>query len=353
MAIVNGTVSQSVTKERVSRATVEARKDTDTKHVVADDHGAFTFDDLEKGSWSFVALDAKNIAGRTKTLKVPDETDDGVWLDVVRREEDEDTKAGRIFFSGLLVAFAILVIAYVALHLLVRQGAAPLSETIPVAISKFEEQAAEAFEAEDKVAAGAELMAAVEDIATDVEKALGQRKDLSETDRLLVAARVNTIKASLVEDKAAATLADKEKSELPERIDALRGIIKTPKELGVGIWNRDPLRMIEVLLWALAGILVNKIMMTGWYLYQRRFYQDGIIMHIAHLVATPVMVLVIVFLLSLVSLKITLASSNELVLDLSDPRVMVAFSFLLGTIPWPLWNFIESTAKKFPSGINA
>jgi hypothetical protein len=34
-------------------------------------------------------------------------------------------------------------------------------------------------------------------------------------------------------------------------------------------------------------------------------------------------------------------------LDLSDPRILVAFSFLLATIPWPLWNLIERTAKRF------
>ncbi len=353
MPVVIGSVSQSVTHERVAKATVEARMGATTERVDADDLGAFTFPNLAEGSWSFVALDKEKRAGKTKKLKVPDDTDKGLWLDVALRETEADRKAGIPFFAGLLVAFALLVIVYVALHLYVRQGAAPLSETIPVAISKFEEQANEAFKAKDKAAEGVVLLAALEDIRIDVEATLAQREDLSEMDRKVMTARMNAIKASLAEDKAAATLADAEKSELPERIDTLRAIIKTPKQLGVGIWNRDPLRMIEVLLWALAGILVNKIMLTGWYLYQRRFYKDGIIMHVAHLVATPVMVLVVVFLLSLVSLKITLASSNELVLDLSDPRVMVAFSFLLGTIPWPLWNFIENTAEKFPSGINA
>ena len=41
-----------------------------------------------------------------------------------------------------------------------------------------------------------------------------------------------------------------------------------------------------------------------------------------------------------------LASGNELTLDLSDPRFLVAVSFLLGTSPWPLWNFIERTAER-------
>ena len=353
MAVVNGTVSRSVTRERVAKATVEARKDADVEHVEADEYGAFSFLNLGDGDWSFVVLDEGSVPGRGMKFKVPDETKDGVWLNVVRRETDEDRKAGRIFFAALLAAFALLMILYVALHISVQQGAAPLSETIPVAISTFEEQLAAAFKAEDKAAEGAELLAAMADIATSVETALEQRVDMSETDRLLVLAQVKTIEDSLAEDKVAETLAHAEESELPERINILRETIKTPGQRVAGIWERDPLRIIEVLLWGLAGILVNKIIDTGWYLRRRSFHKEGIIMHMAHIVATPVMVLVVVFLLSLVSLEITLASGNTLTLDLSDPRVMVAFSFLLGTIPWPLWNFIESTAEKFPSGIGA
>ena len=70
-------------------------------------------------------------------------------------------------------------------------------------------------------------------------------------------------------------------------------------------------------------------------------------MHIAHIVATPLLVLVTVLLLSQVTLKITLANSNEIAIDLSVPAIMVAFAFIIGTSPWPLWNFILDTAKRF------
>ena len=61
--------------------------------------------------------------------------------------------------------------------------------------------------------------------------------------------------------------------------------------------------------------------------------------------------LVAVLLLSLVTLNITLAGGNELTVDRSEPSLMVAMSFLLGTIPWPLWNFIENTAERFAGGM--
>ena len=116
---------------------------------------------------------------------------------------------------------------------------------------------------------------------------------------------------------------------------------------GFSIWSEDPLRFLEILLWGFAGILVSKIFITGWYLRSHRFYREGILMHIAHIVATPLMVLVTVLLLSQVTLQFTLANSNEVTIDLSVPTIMVAFAFIIGTSPWPLWNFILNSAKRF------
>lgn len=116
---------------------------------------------------------------------------------------------------------------------------------------------------------------------------------------------------------------------------------------GFIIWSEDPLRYLEILFWGLAGILVSKIFTTGWYLRNHRFYREGILMHIAHIVATPLLVLVTVLLLSQVTLTFTLANSNEVTIDLSVPTIMIAFAFIIGTSPWPLWNFILNTAKRF------
>jgi hypothetical protein len=121
-------------------------------------------------------------------------------------------------------------------------------------------------------------------------------------------------------------------------LDAGRGFV---------IWYKEPLRYLEILLWGLAGILVSKIFTTGWYLRGHRFYREGILMHIAHIVATPLLVLVTVLLLSQVTLKFALANKNEIALDLSVPTIMVAFAFIIGTSPWPLWNFILNTARRF------
>ena len=118
------------------------------------------------------------------------------------------------------------------------------------------------------------------------------------------------------------------------------------------IWTDEPLRYLEILLWGLAGILVSKIFTTGWYLRNHRFYREGVLMHLAHIVATPVLVLITVLLLSQVSMTFTLANSNKVTIDLSVPTIMIAFAFIIGTSPWPLWNFILNTAKRFTSQLS-
>jgi hypothetical protein len=115
------------------------------------------------------------------------------------------------------------------------------------------------------------------------------------------------------------------------------------------LWLQDPWRFLEILFWGLAGVLVNKIITTGWYLRSQRFYREGLVMHIAHLFTTPLLVLVAVLILSLVTLSFTLANNNTVTIDLSEPSIMIAFSFVIGTAPWPLWNFIEDTARRFTS----
>ncbi len=115
---------------------------------------------------------------------------------------------------------------------------------------------------------------------------------------------------------------------------------------GSFIWTGGPWRFLEIFMWSLAGILVHKIITTGWYLRAQRFYQEGMLMHVAHIATTPLLVLVAVVILSLASLTLTLANDNQVSLDLSDPNIMIAIAFLLGTSPWPLWRFIEDTAKR-------
>lgn len=114
-------------------------------------------------------------------------------------------------------------------------------------------------------------------------------------------------------------------------------------------WSDDPLRYLEILFWGLFGILVSKIITIGWYLRKHRYYREGKIMHLSQIFTTPILVLVVVLLLSQVDLTFTLADSNTVNINLSEPAIMVAFAFIIGTVPWPLWNFIKNSAEQFTS----
>ncbi|MCK5345441.1 MAG: carboxypeptidase regulatory-like domain-containing protein [Candidatus Heimdallarchaeota archaeon] len=119
------------------------------------------------------------------------------------------------------------------------------------------------------------------------------------------------------------------------------------KTKSVFFWDTDPWRMLEILMWGFAGIVVNKLLFVSWYLYKKIFFIEGRVMHHAQLITTPVLVLVSVFILSLATIDLELASSsNKLSLDLSDANIMIAVAFLLGVAPWPLWNFVLGVSRK-------
>ena len=241
MATASGTIYRSGGKERVSYATIKTYKGGQTLYTTAGEAGEFTLDIPGHGTWNFVALEKGSFASDPQPVDM-DQNQDEIKIYLNRIAETVDDKADRTFFWVLLPVFAVLIVVYLHLHLLIIQPAD-----------------------------------------------------------------------------------------------------------GFEIWIDDPLRYLEILLWGLAGIVVSKIFTTGWYLRQHRFYREGILMHVAHIVASPFLVLVTVLLLSQVTLTFTLGNSNEVAIDLSEPTLMVAFAFIIGTSHWPLWNFILNSAKRFTS----
>ena len=239
MTTASGTIFRSGGQERVSYATIKAYKGGKTLYTTAGEAGEFTLEIPDPGTWNFVALEKDCFASEPLPVDM-DQDQDKIKINLARITDNVDDNAGRTFFLVLLPVFAVLIVVYLLMHLL---------------------------------------------------------------------------------------------------------IIKPTN--GFEIWVDAPLNYLEILFWGLAGIVVSKIFTTGWYLRQHRFYREGILMHVAHIVATPFLVLVTVLLLSQVALTFTLANSNEVTIDLSEPALMVAFAFIIGTSPWPLWNFILDSAKRF------
>ena len=337
MPKVSGTVYRYGSERRIEHASIKATREKEVRHTTTDDDGDFEFQDLEPGKWKLAALHEKSFPSKPKELELMENTE-GIRIDLFRLAGNEDAKLGRNLFIGLLVALGVLVAVYVGLHLAFPREPEPLSATLPVLIARAEEQAADA----ETVSESEALLATIGEIKAGVETALDKNADLEVADREIVTEVADAVEAAAKADQ---------KAELLARLATLQRLVEAPSEAEVGPWIRDPWRFLEILMWGLAGILVTKIFRIGWYLRSQKFYREGFVMHISHLVTTPLLVLVAVLLLSLVTLNITLAGGNELTVDLSEPSIMVAVSFLLGTVPWPLWNFIQNTAERFAGGM--
>lgn len=111
-------------------------------------------------------------------------------------------------------------------------------------------------------------------------------------------------------------------------------------------WSREPAKFLEVFLWGLAGALVSKIIEVGGYLRWRKFYQEGMVLHVAHIVTVPLLALVTAMLLAQIEFTFALEGGSNLTLNLSQPNMLVALSFIIGTVPWKIWGFIQSTAAQ-------
>ena len=119
--------------------------------------------------------------------------------------------------------------------------------------------------------------------------------------------------------------------------------VEDPPSRGL-FWTREPFRYLEVFFWGLAGTLVALILSTGNYMRKRRFYREGIWQSTAQIVTIPPLALVVVLLLSQTTFSLTLANSTGLQINLSDPRLLAAVSFLIGVQPWDTWRFVRETA---------
>jgi hypothetical protein len=332
MSKIKGTVYRYGTQERIIGASVKAiGPKGQIEYTKTDDDGDFEVDVPDPGKWSFMAFDESSFP--SKPVECDPTSSSEVKIYLRRLEGSEDRKKGFRFFYVLLGLLGGLIVLYVILHLALPESQPPLS----VALTDLVIQTQQQLDKSAKMSQDEELLSAVAAITTELDTVLGKTMVVNAADKeVLRTLGARFEQAVTTDDKDTAT----------KSLARLRHQIESPPWPGFILWDTEPWRFLEILLWALAGVLVNKIFLTGWYLRSRTFYEEGIVMHVAHLVTTPLMVLVAVFILSLVTLQITITTGSALTLDLSDPRIMVAVAFLLGVVPWPLWNFIESTGRR-------
>jgi hypothetical protein len=240
-----GTAYWEATRERIPEVAIKAASDAgDVKFALSDDDGDFSFDALQPGRWTFLALHEHSIPAKIEVELQADRNDLRFLLS--RLMDTADERVGRRFFLFLSTGLLVLAVLYTLLHL-----------AFPSTQPGF-------------------------------------------------------------------------------------------------FWRAEPWRFLEVLLWGLAGILTSLIITTGGYFRRNRFYREGLYQHLAQIVTIPLLALVAVLILSLATLRITLAGGNEVQLDLSDPTILAAVSFLIGSRPWEIWGFVRETAGRItglPAGV--
>jgi len=333
MAKAQGSVVYADSMKPVAGATVKAVKDKKVETRLTDENGEFTFDDLTAGEWAFSAVQAGYRPSGVEKFD-PGQSDEKISLFLTTQASGSDQEAGKKFFTGILIGLLALIVVYVLLHFIIPPNTTPLNLSLVDLFGRIETQ----LNASSDPATDAVLKGLTTGLATVVDSATAQTTRLSAVDKQVAVRLAETITLAVSSGQKDAAL---------DELNSLRRLIQAPPVSRFQFWGDVPLRFLEIMLWGLAGILVSKIIQVGWYLRRGSFYSQGIVMHISHIAATPLLVLVSVLILSLVTLKVTLTGGNEVNIDLSDPSIMVAFAFIIGTSPWPLWRFIENSARRF------
>jgi len=370
----------------------------DAYHSNAD--GVFTIKDSEK-PWTIEILH-KNI--NPVTVK---------WEPDGKRRVFEvsqitiNRKPGKRFFGALILTLILLLPVYLCLHYKVKNAGGPLSNLLVQKITESQHQFGDiqrietdfirqidkavkekVFNADTTAGTGPDLVRAINNGNTDTVNAV--LKLLKPSTDPVIKSRIDTLKmiggnlesmqksqmALLnVIDTSVVYLLRKDNYLMKadkEAIQAITPLIKKAMEKndtllvkkytgdllksatippwpGFIPWRDEPWRYFEILLWAFAGVLVQKIITTGVYLWKDTFQNKGIWMHIAHLLVVPLLVLVTMMILSMLSFAFSGTTGNGVVIDIADPAITRAFSFILAVAPWGVWDFVRAQAARITS----
>ena len=168
-----------------------------------------------------------------------------IRIDLFRLQGTEDKAQGRSFWYGLLIALGVLIALYVALHMAFPRQPAPLSATLPTLIAQAQDQSDKA----DKTSGSAELLATGAQIKSGV-GVLAKSGELNVADKAAATGHVDAIEAAVEAEQ---------KIQVRAGLTTLGQLVQPASQPAVGVWDRDPWRLLEVLLWGLAGVLVCKI----------------------------------------------------------------------------------------------
>lgn len=311
---LSGTVMRYGKEARLSGAAVVVRKGTSRHVELTDEDGRYRFDQLAAGDWAVTVLEAESTPLQQTTALAESKPDCDFKL--FRRAGTVDRDAGKVFYRFLVVALVLLVGGYLWAHLVLR-------DVPPSAVHAHLARAAAAVPS-----TAVELANVAERIADDpVRFRPAERK---------------VLKGHLDKVQQAGGKADKRA--LATAIGEWRAWADETSE--TFLWEAAPLKYVEVACWALAGVLVHLILSVAGYLRFDRFYREGIVLHIANLVTTPIIVVAISILLGSLTVEIAFPNAETTPIDLSNLGLLVAVAFLLGLQPWAVVGYARAASRR-------
>ncbi len=181
------------------------------------------------------------------------------------------------------------------------------------------------------------LLPQILDIDTSMVNLLKKNDDLMPYDKTVIMGHITVLKDSLATNSF---------TRVEEELAALLTLTREPPWPGFIPWRQDPWRYLEIIFWALAGVLVQKIISSGAYLWRGTFQNKGIWMQLSHLFTVPLLVLVTMMVLSMISFQFSPSDGKSIIIDIGEPNITRAFSFILAVAPWGVWDFVQDQARR-------
>jgi Carboxypeptidase regulatory-like domain len=326
-AAVTGTVYQKKLQRRqrepVGGALVRASRKEERHITTADANGIYQLGPLAFGDWEFSAMREDGFPSKPTAKTIVDATPvKDVNLELELIYETRSQSIGWLFCSVLAIIFVAMLVAYGLNYWRIDPRLDNHFVAVKTLVEQLKQQAANILEGRDtadKLGASIDqIIAHIQEVRAGYGDSLGQIKN-----QLIAAARSH------------------DKTAVQNRLTALEMQVQNAFDQDGNVWTDDGETFFNTLFWGLAGVLAYKLIIIGTYVRFRRFYVEGIVIHLSHIIVAPILVLVAVWLLSQVKFQLVLSEENRFIVDLNKPQILYAIAFILGSNPWGLWGFVQ------------
>jgi hypothetical protein len=335
---LSGTVIDMQTKRRYEGATLRLQLEGQAPAFAnTDDDGDFDFDLTKEQTWpageyTLTVFHPDSLQEVVKKIKLEaGKAPEPQQIEMLSDQERSDP-AGWAFLGVLVLMLGALFWGFLTLHERNPNKGLPLDESLTALVELAQIQAEKAITltANSPVST---TIATAESVFTSLQK---------EPNQTLVNARKGEMVATLLSEAGTAIEAG-DLSGLKTVLSSIDEAVLQPESY---FWQKDPWRLVEILMWALAATIISLAISTGGYLYRRNFYWRAIPTRITLLVTIPIVAVVIAFVLSLVTISITV-SGAEFKLDMSNVTMSILVAVLIGLAPWKAWGFLNGLANLF------